>query len=421
MDSEFRKNFLALFTGTTLAQVIPFLFIPLLSRIFTTEDYAVYGLYVSILEVLAIVVAGKYELTLVLPKKDQDAIHLALGALLIASVFSFFIFILSLFFGDSLAEKLNNPALAQFLYFLPLSLFFYAITRVLNNYLIRKEKYKAIAAYKLSHKTGEALSALGLGYFKISNGLIFGDIFGRLLLAILTIKSSLKHAFVFRWESFKKVKELLYEYREFPIYNSLPSVFNSMATLLPVFLISALYDEQATGSFNFARSILVAPLALISTSVSQILSQKLSQLYNERKSIIGFLKPLTGILVILAIAMILLLYFGGAILFKFIFGDEWEIAGQITSVLVFAFALQFVLTSLYPVFYILKSIKISSIWQVFYFMMIGSLYFFNDLEFFDFLSVFVILNVISFAIYGGLIYFVITKYEKTIAGGASTK
>ena len=190
MDKEFGKNFLALFSGSTLAQVIPFLFAPLLSRIFSTEDYAIYGLYIAILEVLAIIIAGRYELTIILPKQNGDAVHLAFGALFIALISSACVLVLTLIFNDSISETLNNPGLAPFLYFLPLSLLFYAITRVLNNYLIRHKKFTAIAKYKLSHKTGEAVSAIGLGWMKWLNGLIFGDIIGRFLLAILTIRSA---------------------------------------------------------------------------------------------------------------------------------------------------------------------------------------------------------------------------------------
>jgi O-antigen/teichoic acid export membrane protein len=414
MDSDFRKNFLALFSGTTLAQVIPFLLAPLLSRVFSAEDYAVYGLYIAVLEVIAIVIAGRYELTIVLPKKDEDAVQLVSGALLIAFVFSLFLLVIVAVFNHEIALVLNNESLAPFLYLLPFSLFFYAVTRVLNNFLIRHQKFKAIAKYKLSHKTGEALSALGLGYAHWSNGLVWGDVFGRFLLSVLSIYSSIKTGLRKYIVSWKSIKNQLYEYREFPIYNSLPAIANTMAALLPVFLISRFYDEQVLGNFNFARMILVAPMALISTAVSQILSQKLAKLYNDHQSIWKFLKPIGLVLVALAIVMILVLFPFAETLFKFIFGNEWEIAGRISSILVFAFALQFILTALYPVFYILKSIKLSSAWQVFYFLMIASLFFAGSLEFYDFIKTFVALNLFSFLIYGALIIKVIRKYEKEL-------
>lgn len=412
MDSEFRKNFLALFSGTTLAQVIPFLFAPLLSRVFSAEDYAIYGLYIALLEVIAIVIAGRYELTLVLPKKDSDAIHLVHGALLIAFVFSFSLLIAISLFNVQIAELLNNKGLAPFLYLLPLSLFFYAVTRVLNNYLIRNKKFGAIARFKLSHKTGEAISALGLGYIKWSNGLIWGDVFGRFLLSVLSLYSSIKVGLQKTFFSWNDIKNQLYEYREFPLYNSLPAIANSMATLLPVFLISKFYSEELLGNFNFARMIMVAPMALVSAAVSQILSQKLAELYNDQQSIWAFLKPIGLVLLGLAVLMIAVLFPFAEVLFEFIFGAQWETAGKISSILVFAFALQFILTALYPVFYILKSIKISSAWQVFYFIMIASLIFADSMEFYDFIKSFVVLNLFSFVIYGILIYRVIHKYEK---------
>lgn len=417
MDSEFRKNFLALFSGTTLAQVIPFLFAPLLSRVFSADDYAIYGLYIAVLEVFAIIIAGRYELTIVLPKKDAEAVHLVHGALIIAFIFSFSLLIAISFFNVEIAELLNNKGLAPFLYLLPLSLFFYAVTRVLNNFLIRNKKFNAIAKYKLSHKTGEAVSALGLGYTKFSNGLIWGDVFGRFLLSVLSLYSAIKTGLKNVSFSWKDIQNQLYKYREFPLYNSLPAIANSMATLLPVFLISKFYDEQLLGNFNFARMILVAPMALISTAVSQILSQKLSQLYNENKSIWNFLKPISLILLVLAVLMIVIIFPFAEILFEFIFGTKWQTAGKISSILVFAFALQFILTALYPVFYILKSIKISSAWQLFYFCMIALLIFADSMEFYKFIKAFVALNLFSFSIYGLLIYRVIHKYEKGLEHG----
>jgi O-antigen/teichoic acid export membrane protein len=417
MDSEFRKNFLALFSGTSLAQVIPFLFAPLLSRVFSAEDFAVYGLYIAILEVIAIIIAGRYELTIVLPRKKNDAVRLVQGALLIAFVFSFLLLLIVSFLNMQIADLLNNPALAPFLYLLPLSLFFYAVTRVLNNFLIRNKKFKAIAKYKLSHKTGEAISALGLGYIKFSNGLIWGDVFGRFLLSGLSLYSAIKTGLkevVFSW---KDVKKQLYHYKEFPLYNSLPAVANSMATLLPVFLISRFYDEELLGNFNFARMIMVAPIALISAAVSQILSQKLAQLYNENKSIWTFLKPIGLSLLGLAVLIIVVLFPFAEILFEFVFGDKWETAGKISSILVFAFALQFILTALYPVFYILNSIKISSAWQIFYFCTISLLIFAGSMDFYVFIKSFVVLNLFCFAIYGLLIYKVIHKYEKGLEHG----
>ncbi len=417
MDKTFKRDFLALFSGTTLAQAIPFLLAPVISRIFTAEDIAVYGLYVAILEVLAIVVSGRYELTIVMPKLNSDANQLVFGSLLISFLFSVMIFISVLFGANELGELFKNPNLSFFLYFLPLSLLFYAVTKVLNNFLIRNKKYIAIATYKLSHKTGETLTALVLGKLHLINGLVMGDLFGRFLLAVLTIRSSFKADLAKIKPNWQRIVQLLKEYRDFPLFNSVPAVLNSLATQLPVFMISAYYSAHATGNFNFARMILVAPLALISTTVSQILSQKIAQLYNEKKSITAFLKPVILILSTLAILMVLILFPFSGPLFSFIFGEQWILAGEMTSILVFAFALQFVLTALYPIFYILKFIKMSSIWQVFYFVIISLLYFARGESLNDFLRIFVYLNTFSFAIYGILIYFALKKYESSLKYG----
>ncbi len=45
---EFTRNVLTLMTGTTIAQAIPIAISPILTRIYTPQDFGVYALFVSI-------------------------------------------------------------------------------------------------------------------------------------------------------------------------------------------------------------------------------------------------------------------------------------------------------------------------------------------------------------------------------------
>ncbi|MBD3843179.1 MAG: oligosaccharide flippase family protein [Campylobacterales bacterium] len=74
--SEFSRNVLTLMTGTTIAQAIPIAISPILTRIYTPEDFAVFALFVSIVGIMAVVSTGKYEMSLILPKKDTFAYQL---------------------------------------------------------------------------------------------------------------------------------------------------------------------------------------------------------------------------------------------------------------------------------------------------------------------------------------------------------
>ena len=76
LKSEFSKNVLTLVTGTTIAQSIPIAISPILTRIYTPEDFGVLALFISITTILGTIANGRYELAIVLPKRDNNALEL---------------------------------------------------------------------------------------------------------------------------------------------------------------------------------------------------------------------------------------------------------------------------------------------------------------------------------------------------------
>ena len=83
--SEFSRNVVTLMTGTTIAQAIPIAISPILTRIYTPEDFGVFAVYLSILTIVAVVATGKYELAIMLPEEENDALNLVSLSILLVS------------------------------------------------------------------------------------------------------------------------------------------------------------------------------------------------------------------------------------------------------------------------------------------------------------------------------------------------
>ena len=77
LNSEYIRNTLTLVSGNTLAQLIPLLAEPVLTRLFPPEDFGLLALFISISSLFAIVATGRYELAVMLPSKDEDAVNLS--------------------------------------------------------------------------------------------------------------------------------------------------------------------------------------------------------------------------------------------------------------------------------------------------------------------------------------------------------
>ena len=75
-SSEFSKNVITLFTGTTLAQALPIAVAPILTRLYTPEDFGVFAIFFSITTLFSTIVTARYELAIVLPHEPAEAIHL---------------------------------------------------------------------------------------------------------------------------------------------------------------------------------------------------------------------------------------------------------------------------------------------------------------------------------------------------------
>ncbi|MBT4792556.1 MAG: oligosaccharide flippase family protein, partial [Halobacteriovoraceae bacterium] len=69
--NTFIKNFSKLFSGAFLSQLISFIISPVLSRLFTAEDFGVFALYIQILSPL--LVLGGAGLYLLLPQNKNES------------------------------------------------------------------------------------------------------------------------------------------------------------------------------------------------------------------------------------------------------------------------------------------------------------------------------------------------------------
>ena len=160
--------------------------------------------------------------------------------------------------------------------------------------------------------------------------------------------------------------------------------------------------------------LLSVPLAIIASSISNVLLQRVSEKNKENLSI---RKDLISILIFVAGGVIIeigIIIFWAEDLFKILFGNKWLYSGTISKILVWAFAFNFIVSSFSSIFISLNKIKLLSIWQLFYFLAILSLFFFNNFSFNNFLKVYVVIEVICCSIITMLMFFVVIKYEKLV-------
>ncbi|KEO81011.1 oligosaccharide flippase family protein [Tumebacillus flagellatus] len=88
--SRFARNVGMLASGTVLSQGLLVLIAPLLTRLYTPEEFGLLAVYTSILSLVLVVASWLYELAIPLPDDEQDAADLLGLCLLLVLVMTAF-------------------------------------------------------------------------------------------------------------------------------------------------------------------------------------------------------------------------------------------------------------------------------------------------------------------------------------------
>ena len=109
LKSEFNRNVLILMTGTTIAQATPIMITPILTRLYTPEDFGFFAIYQAITVIFTVIVNGRYEIAIVSSQKDEDAINLFVLGFIISSIISLILLFLVLFFQNQQQLRHQSP------------------------------------------------------------------------------------------------------------------------------------------------------------------------------------------------------------------------------------------------------------------------------------------------------------------------
>lgn len=413
--SEFVSNSLILIFGIGFAQLVPVLLQPILRRMFDPEDFGLFAVYFAVVSTFAIIANFRYSQVVVLPKEDDEGLDVVAGGLILTLVFAIFLFFFLFFFGTWCIDYFQLPAgLKKWMLLMPISVILVSGSLMVNSWLTRKKGFKSMATNKIARRGAEGVAHIGLGFSKFNGGLIIGTLIGDFFNLLVSFFQFKKHKGHFKSISKKGLKTQLKKYKDFPLYNLIPTVLDTASLFLPVFIISSYYNNEITGQFDLSRQILALPLALISAAIGQVLVQKLAEKSNLNEKITPLITKNFIFLAGLGLVGVLIFVPFGEIIFTWVFGDEWLLAGELTTILVFSYALRFCVTPLSIMFVAINKVKISSAWQIAYFAVICVLFFLKDISIQRFIFYYALLEVVSYFIYLLLIYVGARKHDKNL-------
>jgi O-antigen/teichoic acid export membrane protein len=334
--NDFAFNVSKLLTGTIIGQLISVLIAPLLTRLYSSDDFGILAVYFSVASILSVAITLRLEMAVVLPESKDEALNLVILGILTSLVLSVILFVIFLPLRYKITGLIEHPELGFYLFLVPLSTFFYGSYQVLSYWFSREKVFSSLAISKIVKEIFAAITQLGMGlvFYTGALGLILGQIAGNTGGFLFLLKKT----FFYIKDRFhpgviKDLKTVFKKYKTIPLYSSWASLINAVSQNIPAILLAFLYTPAVAGFYAIATRVLTAPSMLIGNSVRQVYYQRASEMYNKGQNIFPLFNKTTLNLAAIAILPLLIILIWGNPLFSFVFGDEWGEAGVYASIL----------------------------------------------------------------------------------------
>lgn len=385
MENEFVKSVAILVSGSSVSQIIVVLLTPLLTRLYTPEDFGVLSVYMSIVLTISIIASLHYEEAIPLPKREEDAIYLLILSIIFLVLNTIIITLLLMWIKAPLLQHFHTKGLQEILLFIPFSLFGFGIFHLFEMWMIRQENYLQITVGKVRMNLSQVFSQSGLGWIIPSaSSLMVGEVLGRLIggggmayVSLKNLKGKLSYL------SLKTLWRIAYRYIRFPLIASWSSLLNGLSQHLPTLYIASQLGVKEAGWYFLAYRILALPDALLGHAVRQVYIGKSAKMINSNlPDFIQLFWKTIKKMGIISVFIYLTVDIFAPVVFPFVFGSSWGSASVFLQCLSIFFLFQLIVGPISSTFILLEEQYLLALSEIIKFvvLLIGMLvaYFFLE-------------------------------------------
>lgn len=324
---------LTLAAGGALAQALPLLLGPLLTRLFTPAEFGVYHLFAAVAANLGVVACGRYEFALPLAADagEADALRRLALRLLAATT------ALSALGAAGWAAAGAGAWVA----WLPLAVAAAGAVSLATLWATRAQRFRALAAARVLQYGGATLAQAAAGAAGAGVGGLIAAPIAAAGLATALLRLPLGGA---RGDQ-PPLHEVARRHRAFPLLNTPHAFAGALQDTLSVALVAAALGPAAAGFWGLALRYLKAPATLVGSAVSQALYPKLAGA-GATPAARHALRRVMGLLALLAAPLVAALWWAAPWGFAVFFGPQWRDAGELARALALYIGLHFVASPL---------------------------------------------------------------------------
>lgn len=321
-----------LVSGNILAQLIAFAAYFVLTRIYSPDDYGLFNIFYSYIEVLIIISTCKYELATVVADDDREAAAVSRFALRMNTLVSVGLLTVSLVLWLTGSLPGNFSQLGWMVLLIPPMVFFCGTSRIYSFLYNRFHRYSQIAISDNVNAGSGALMKILLGWLGLSqSGLPIGTVLGQ---AVSNLNYRLRlRSLALPATTMADNKAAARKHRNFPLYVATKDFVSTFSSNLPFLWLALFFDRAEVGLFGLALTFTLQPVNLISTAFERVLYTRTAEAVHACQPIAPmmrrFLLPLAALAMVACVAA----WFVAEPVFAFCFGDRWQGCGPYVQAL----------------------------------------------------------------------------------------
>lgn len=327
-DSSLLKDTLKLSSSSVLLIILPLLVTPILSRVYSPEDYGAWGIYSSVMFIVSSFIFLSYENTLVKSNDEEEIPSLILLCLCIA------IGIISIVIGGFfLGRLINIPFFLDFpsISWLFATFIFTSLHTIEYNIANRSKKYGFMSITNIINGFSQAIFRILLGVFPIfSYGLIVGNVLAYIIATLFLFIVIIRYTWHLQWNkvSVSSIKALSQKYKKFPLFDAPARLIEFTVGNIVVIILSFYFRKEEIGCFSMVIQFILLPIAVVGSAMGNVYYRELSEKSVDSIETQHTTIKVGKITLLLSILPICFLALGGDQILVMFLGDKWIDAGK---------------------------------------------------------------------------------------------
>jgi len=329
--SKYVKNILTLFSSAVFAQILALLFTPVLTRLYSPENFGMFTVFLSYSSTLAIFLFLSSELAIV-QSKTKRQFNGVLGVMLLISAIILSFLCVTIYLESDFYRLIGFDKLFKIKEVVIVGVVFAGLNLGLNQVITRNEQFSIYAKSQVCFVLLRFIFSFLFFYFGITEyGLVFGFTIATLLIvAYLTYKTRIyRERPNLCWSSLVITAR---KYNQLILYNTPSNFLNMLLVNFPVFFILKNYGIEAAGFFGLAYRMIMLPVSLVNKAVGQVMYKRFTEMSGKPKHIFNFIVK-NIVLLSASMPAFVIIYIFGEELFALVFGQQWEQSGRFASLL----------------------------------------------------------------------------------------